>query len=74
MVLMEEAVPTSFGPFQTVAHIKKKRKERKQTKSKARATLLAAISSTILARIMTLKIVNDIWDFHKQENEGIANN
>jgi len=39
---MEEVVPTSFGPFQTVAHIKKV-KERKQTKLKARSTLLAAI-------------------------------
>ena len=32
--------------------------------------MLAAVSSTILARIMTLKTANQIWDFLKQEYEG----
>jgi len=39
-------------------------------KSKAKATLLAAGASTTLARIMTLKTTNKIWDFLKQEYEG----
>ena len=59
--------PLSDNP--TVAQIKN-HKERKQRKSKAKATLLAAFSSTILARIMTLKTANKIWDFLKQEYEG----
>ena len=53
----------------TIAQIKN-HKERKQRKSKAKATLLAAGASTTLARIMTLKTTNKIWDFLKQEYEG----
>ena len=37
---------------------------------KSKETLLAASSSTTLARIMTLKTTNKIWDFLKQEYEG----
>ena len=62
-----EVEPLPDNP--TVAQIKN-HKERKQRKSKAKATLLAAFSSTILARIMTLKTANKIWDFLKQEYEG----
>ncbi|GMP99422.1 hypothetical protein CsSME_00046893 [Camellia sinensis var. sinensis] len=47
-------------------------KEMKQRKSKARATLFAAVSSTIFTRIMTLKTTKEIWDFLKQEYEGNA--
>ena len=53
----------------TVAQIKN-HKERKQRKSKARATLFAAVSPTIFTRIMTLKTTKEIWDFLKQEYEG----
>ncbi|KHN22551.1 hypothetical protein glysoja_045992, partial [Glycine soja] len=62
-----EVEPLPDNP--TIAQIKN-HKERKQRKSKAKTTLLAAVSSTILARIMTLKTTNQIWDFLKQEYEG----
>ncbi|XP_038684122.1 uncharacterized protein LOC119984324 [Tripterygium wilfordii] len=53
----------------TVAQIKNQ-KEMRQRKSKARATLFAAVSSTIFTRIMTLKAAHEIWDFLKKEYEG----
>ena len=53
----------------TVAQIKNQ-KEKKQRKSKARASLFVAVSSSIFSRIMTLKTVKEIWDFLKQEYEG----
>ena len=64
---MYEVEPLPDNP--TVAQIRN-HKERKQRKSKAKATFLATVSSTILARIMTLKTTNKIWDFLKQEYEG----
>ncbi|KAM7516070.1 hypothetical protein LguiA_005653 [Lonicera macranthoides] len=62
-----EVPPLPDNP--TLAQIKSQ-KERKQRKSKARATLFAAVSSTIFTRIMTLKTAKEIWDFLKQEYEG----
>ncbi|XP_058005419.1 uncharacterized protein LOC131181389 [Hevea brasiliensis] len=52
----------------TVAQIKS-HKEKRQRKSKARASLFAAVSSTIFNRIMTLKTAKEIRDFLKQEYE-----
>lgn len=62
-----EVPPLPNNP--TVAQIKN-HKERKQRKSKARAHLYAAVSSTIFTRIMTLKTANEIWNFLKEEYEG----
>jgi len=53
----------------TIAQIKNN-KEKSQRKSKAKASLFAAISSSIFTRIMTLKIANEIWDFLKKKYEG----
>ena len=48
----------------------KHHKERKSRKSKARATLFAAVSSEIFVRIMTLKSAFEVWNFLKKEYEG----
>ena len=53
----------------TIAQMKNY-KESKQKKSKAKASLFAAISSSIFTRIMTLKTTNEIWNFLKREYEG----
>lgn len=53
----------------TIAQMKNY-KESKQKKSKAKASLFAAISSSIFTRIMTLKTANEIWNFLKREYEG----
>ncbi|KAF2285896.1 hypothetical protein GH714_008762 [Hevea brasiliensis] len=52
-----------------VAQIKT-HKERKTRKSKAKACLFAAVSSTIFTRIMSLKSAKAIWDYLKAECEG----
>ncbi|KAJ8634469.1 hypothetical protein MRB53_008736 [Persea americana] len=44
-------------------------KEMRQRKSKAKASLFAAVSSSIFTRVMTLKTAKGIWDFLK-EYEG----
>ena len=59
-----EVPPLPNNP--TLAQIRNQ-KDRKQKKSKARATLFAAASSTIFTRIMTRKTAKEIWDFFKQE-------
>ena len=53
----------------TIAQIKNN-KEKSQRKSKAKASLFVAVSSSIFTRIMTLKTANEIWDFLKKEYEG----
>ncbi|KAL6315358.1 hypothetical protein AAG906_000464 [Vitis piasezkii] len=62
-----EVPPLSDNP--TMAQIKL-HNERRQRKSKAKASLFAAVSSTIFTRIMTLKTANEIWNFLKKEYEG----
>ncbi|GAB2276957.1 hypothetical protein Dimus_039215 [Dionaea muscipula] len=62
-----EVPPLPDNP--TLAQIKNQ-KVMKLRKSKARATLFAAVSSTIFTRILTLKTAKEIWDFLKQEYEG----
>jgi len=52
-----------------VAQIKT-HKERKSRKSKARATLLPAVSEDIFTRIMSIKFAFEIWTFLKKEYEG----
>jgi len=52
----------------TIAQMKN-HKESRQRKSKAKASLFAAVSSSIFTRIMTLKTTNKIWNFLK-EYEG----
>jgi len=53
----------------TVAQIKN-HKERKTRKSKAKACLFAAISTTIFTRIMSLQSAKDVWDYLKKEYAG----
>jgi hypothetical protein len=62
-----EVAPLPANP--TVAQMKN-HKERKQRKSKAKACLFAAVSSSIFTRIMSLDSAKEIWDFLKQEYEG----
>eukprot|EP00257_Ricinus_communis_P019052 XP_015577922.1 uncharacterized protein LOC107261659 [Ricinus communis] len=53
----------------TMAQIKNYR-DRKQQKSKAKASLFAAVSTSIFNRIITMRTAKEIWDFLKQEYEG----
>ncbi|KAL0559650.1 hypothetical protein IC582_000013 [Cucumis melo] len=53
----------------TMAQIKAQ-KEKKTKKSKAKACLFAAVSSTIFTRIMTLRSAYEIWNYLKSEYEG----
>ena len=48
----------------------KAQKEKKTKKSKAKACLFAAVSSTIFTRIMSLKLAYEIWNYLKPEYEG----
>ena len=45
----------------------KNHKERKTWKSKAKACLFAAVSTTIFTIIMSLKSTKDVWDYLKKE-------
>ena len=65
-----EVHPLSNNP--TVAQIKN-HKERKTRKSKAKACLVAAVSTTIFTRIMSLKSTKDVWDYLKKEYAGDEN-
>ncbi|XP_052203198.1 uncharacterized protein LOC127808672 [Diospyros lotus] len=62
-----EVPPLPENP--TMAQIRN-HKEKKQKKSKRKACLFTAVSSTIFTRIMTLKSAKAIWDFLKKEYEG----
>ena len=53
----------------TMAQLKT-HKERKTSKSKAKACLFSAVSSTIFTRIMNLESVKSIWDYFKKEYQG----
>ncbi|KAF3652920.1 putative late blight resistance protein -like protein R1B-14-like [Capsicum annuum] len=59
-----EIVPLSNNL--TIAQIKSHR-EKKTTKSKAKATLFASVSTTIFRRIMYLTSPKEIWDYMKKE-------
>ncbi|XP_049382594.1 uncharacterized protein LOC125846933 [Solanum stenotomum] len=48
----------------------KNHKDRKTRKSKAKACLFSAVSSSIFTRIMSLKSAKAIWDYLKAEYEG----
>lgn len=48
----------------------KTHKEKKMKKSKAKACLFAAVSSTIFTRIMSHKTAKSIWDYLKEEYAG----
>jgi len=62
-----DVLPLPDNP--TMAQIKNN-KEMKRRKSKARATLFAAVSSNIFTRIMTLKTAHEIWFLLKKEYDG----
>ena len=62
-----EILPLPINPI--IAQIKTQ-KEKKVRKSKARATLLAAVSQDVFTRIMTIKSAFEIWKFLKDEYEG----
>jgi len=53
----------------TIAQIKA-HKEKKTKKSKAKACLFAAVSSTVFTRIMSLKTAKEVWDYLKEEYSG----
>ena len=53
----------------TMAQIKN-HKERKTRKSKAKACMFAAVSTTISTRIISLKSTKDVWDYLKKEYTG----
>ena len=59
-----EVPPLPTNP--TMAQIKN-HKEKKSRKSKARATLFAAVSPEIFVRIMTMKSAFEVWNFLKKE-------
>ena len=59
--------PLSKNP--TVAQIEI-HKGKKTRKTKAKACLFHAVSSTIFTRIMNLKSAKHIWDYIKKEYEG----
>jgi hypothetical protein len=56
------ALPNNPTMAQIKAH-----KEKNTKKSKAKACLLAAVSSTIFTRIMSLKSGKEIWDYISQD-------
>jgi hypothetical protein len=62
-----EVFPLPNNP--TMAQIRN-HKEMKTRKSKARASLFAAVSEEIFTRIMTIKSAFEIWNFLKNEYEG----
>ena len=53
----------------TMAQIKT-HKEKKMKKSKAKACLFVAVSSTIFTRIISCKTAKSIWDYLKEEYAG----
>ncbi|XP_020272030.1 uncharacterized protein LOC109847198 [Asparagus officinalis] len=65
----EDYVVPPLPENSTIAQIKN-HKERRTRKSKAKACLFAAISTTVFSRIMSLKTAKEIWDFLKKEFEG----
>ncbi|PNX63342.1 hypothetical protein L195_g061579, partial [Trifolium pratense] len=69
-----EAVEEDYEVLQlpnnpTIAQIRS-HKEMKTRKSKARASLFAAVTEEIFTRIMTIKSAFEIWNFLKNEHEG----
>nr|XP_048323417.1 uncharacterized protein LOC125420686 [Ziziphus jujuba var. spinosa] len=54
---------------QTIVQLKT-HKERKTKKSKAKACLFSAVSSTIFTRIMNLQTTKAIWDYLRSEYQG----
>lgn len=48
----------------------KNQKEKKTTKSKAKACLFAAVSTTVFTRVMSLNSAKAIWDYLKGEYAG----
>jgi len=62
-----EVPPLPNNP--TMSQIKN-HKDRKTRKSKAKACLFSAVSSSIFTRIMSLKSAKAIWDYLKAEYEG----
>ncbi|KAL4280510.1 hypothetical protein GQ457_03G037790 [Hibiscus cannabinus] len=69
-----EAVEEDYGvpPLPnnpTMAQLKT-HKEKKTRKAKAKATLFAAVSTTIFTKIMSLRSAKEVWDYLKEEYEG----
>ena len=62
-----DILPLPVNPTMTQL---KTHKERKTRKSKAKACLFSAVSSTIFTRIMNLDSAKEIWDYLKTEYEG----
>ena len=65
----EDYVVPQLPENPTMAQIKV-HKEKTSRKSKAKATLFAAVSTTIFTRIMCLKTGKEVWDYLKEKYEG----
>ncbi|KAA0033140.1 Retrovirus-related Pol polyprotein from transposon TNT 1-94 [Cucumis melo var. makuwa] len=65
----EDYVIPALPDNPTMAQIKVQ-KEKKTKKSKPKACLFAAVSSTIFTRIMTMRSAYEIWNYLKSEYEG----
>ncbi|KAL3514434.1 hypothetical protein ACH5RR_027151 [Cinchona calisaya] len=62
-----EVTPLPNNP--TMAQIKN-HKDRKTSKSRAKACLFAAVLTTIFTRVTSLKIAKEVWDYLKKEYAG----
>ncbi|XP_015078294.1 uncharacterized protein LOC107022100 [Solanum pennellii] len=65
----DEYIISPFPNNLTMAQIKN-HQERKIRKSKAKACLFAAVSSTVFTRIISLISTKEVWDYLKAEYEG----
>ncbi|XP_027169592.1 uncharacterized protein LOC113769333 [Coffea eugenioides] len=67
---IEEDYDVPLQPANPTVAQMKNHKDRKTRKSKAKAYLFSAVSSTIFTRIMNLESAKDIWDYLKKEYQG----
>jgi len=67
---IEEDYEAHLFPTNPIMAQIRNHRERKTKKSKAKACLFAAVSTTIFTRIMSLKLAKDVWDYLKKEYAG----
>ena len=67
---MEEDYEITPLPVNLTMNQIKHHNEKRTRKSRAKACLFAAVSSTFFTRIMSLKSAKAIWDYLKKEYEG----
>jgi hypothetical protein len=74
MEAIEEDYEAHLFPTNPIMAQIRNHRERKTKKSKAKACLFAAVSTTIFTRIMSLKLAKDVWDYLKKEYAGDERN